>query len=124
MKKASTVYWTTRDGRQLKPSQMETSHLLNILRYVRRRMRYRMKLEAKDCFSNALDALSYASGAPDGAAMAAEEAADKFMVDGAAWEAATRDPKAQLKMGLKTRIVKRIYVEARRRGVPEASILG
>lgn len=62
--------WKTHDGRLLSPLQMETSHLENALKMCDR-------LVARRLMNTALSAIVYADTAPDGAAMAAEDAANE-----------------------------------------------
>lgn len=123
MLKSSTEYWTTRDGRKLKPSQMETSHLLNTLRFVRHKVARRCALEARRESDLALSALSYASGAPDGAAMAAEAASDEFLTRSQQFTLMARRPDLCLQNARRVPIVNKIYLEAKRRGVSESSML-
>lgn len=57
--------WTCQDGRVLKISEMETSHIVNSLYMLMRATRVKL-------MNHGLSALSYASSALDGASMAAE----------------------------------------------------
>lgn len=61
-----SAVWTTRDGRRMLLCDMETSHLKNCISMMRGKG-YVTAGELLDC-------LRYASTAPDGASMAAEEA--------------------------------------------------
>lgn len=62
--------WKTRDGRVLTPEEMETSHLAAALTMCDRKVR-------RHLYAQAFSACRYAATAPDGAAMAAEAAADE-----------------------------------------------
>jgi len=64
--------WTTKDGRTIRISEMEDSHLVNTIHFLRRRYRGVVRGIARRI---ALSAASYASTAPDGAADAAMECA-------------------------------------------------
>lgn len=95
--------WKTRDGRALRPVDMETQHIQRSL--------YMMMRNAKrEFFAWQLSALCYASTAPDGAAMAAEQAATEYA------EMAC-DPAACLKEACKAEIGKAFMRELACRGV-------
>lgn len=61
--------WTTRDGREIPVTEMDDRHLGNAIRFVKR--------AAENYRYAGLSALSYSTTAPDGAAYAAERAADE-----------------------------------------------
>lgn len=64
----SQLRWKTKDGRFLRPIDMESSHLVNCLYMILRAERHQLYLDS-------CSAIEYAGSAPDGAAMAAEQAA-------------------------------------------------
>lgn len=66
------LFWITKDGRKLLPSQMSTAHLISTIRLCMWKAR-------SDMMNDALDALAYASNAPMGAAYAAEGEATSLM---------------------------------------------
>jgi len=75
LKRARTkaeIVWTTRDGRNLRPTEMSTSHLIASIRLASWRSRRIM-------LNDALDALAYASGAPDMASYYAEQGANDLL---------------------------------------------
>lgn len=94
--------WKTRDGRVLPIAKMETLHLIRSLRMC-------MRDAKKHMLADALEALSYASGAPDGASYAAEGAANELL--------ATYDKKeAQIDYGIRnSRVAKALYLELEKR---------
>lgn len=61
--------WRTREGNEIPVDTLETSHLVNILRYG-----IRKHTEREEVVECALSALAYSGSAPDGASMAAEQA--------------------------------------------------
>lgn len=67
-----TKQWTMRDGRKIRVCDMDDKHLCNAIRLIRR-------VSAKRAYALAATALLYARDAPDGAAMAAEDAADQLL---------------------------------------------
>ena len=71
---SAPITWTTRDKRVIRVSKMKLRHMRNAVHMVCRSRRVSL-LMLKD----ALSASIYASTAPDGAAMAAEEAADQLI---------------------------------------------
>ena len=71
--------WTTRDGTVMPITEMTDAHLAAAIRLVR--MKYR-SISDLMAFKAALNLYAYAADAPDGAAMAAEEEANR-MLDGA-----------------------------------------
>ena len=70
------MIWTTKDGRRVHVGKMEDEHLLNTIALLRRRNRNHV---ASAVFNRALRAGSYATDAPDGAAMVAEEYVSHLM---------------------------------------------
>ena len=74
------ITWTTRDGAVMPIAGMTDAHLAASIRLVR--MKYRSVSDLM-AFQAALNLMSYAADAPDGAAMAAEEEEAKQMLDGA-----------------------------------------
>lgn len=78
---AYNTHWQTRDGRLLDPEEMETSHIRNALNMLIRVGRRAYLERAMNSHRWSLDALAYASSAPDGAAMAAESASEEFSED-------------------------------------------
>jgi hypothetical protein len=70
------MIWIQRDGTPIEVSEMTPEHLNNALNLCRRRFG-----PLRDSLSSALamQAFSYASTAPDGAALAAEESANFYL---------------------------------------------
>lgn len=69
---ALPTVWVTKDGREIPIIEMTDAHLRNALRFLRRRAEaYR--------WAGALQLWSYAEHAPDGAAMAADRAAEELL---------------------------------------------
>jgi hypothetical protein len=69
-----TTHWICKDGRVLAVAEMDSDHIRNTLRMLSRDVR------VKQCMMlDAARMLEYASDAPDGAAMCAEEGADHLM---------------------------------------------
>lgn len=68
--------WKTKDGRTISIEEMENSHLLNTINFLRRKANPVLKIIA---LKMAFSAFHYAQTAPDGAAMAAEEEANRLL---------------------------------------------
>jgi hypothetical protein len=111
MKKTTKqTVWVTRDGRRLKPRAMRTSHLIAAIRLAAWRCRRRM-------LSDGLDALAYASSAPDGAAYAAEGAAQELLTGAV-------DAEARLAYARETMpVVEAMYRELSRRKLTVDEVL-
>ena len=71
---SAPITWTTQDKRVMRVSKMELSHMRNVVHMVCRSRRVSLMI-----LKDALSATSYATTAPDGAAMAAEEAAGELI---------------------------------------------
>lgn len=97
--------WRTKDGRTLELQQMEPSHIVNAMHMIQR-------AHARQLLRTSLCALRYALTAPDGASLAAENAADECM--GIAYDAGRCFADAEREYA----IVKEMVVECRRRGIP------
>lgn len=95
-------YWVTREGRRILISDMTNGHVQNTYNMLIRSARTRAQLAA-------LDALRYAANAPDGAAMAAERAADE-MLD-------MDDVELVELFSEESKFLKRMYLEVTTRGL-------
>lgn len=74
----AAMIWRTREGVEIPVRELETRHLVNILRYG-----VRQHTEREEIVECAFSALAYSGSAPDGASMAAERAAnDGFRIAG------------------------------------------
>lgn len=69
--------WTTRDGRVLRTVEMEDSHLLNTIRFLRRKC-----ITIDELFSM----WRYVGTAPDGAALAVEQELEHAQIMPAIWD--------------------------------------